>query len=75
MSHNAPVESIAVFLEEHGTDVIILATDLQKCRIQWLNGSIATSIARNSREMTLFIPKGIEVFVSLDDGSISQKTF
>lgn len=73
MTHHNPVESITAYLEEHGTDLIVLATDQQKSGIQWLNESVATNVVRKSREMTLVIPKGIEGFVSLDDGSISLK--
>jgi nucleotide-binding universal stress UspA family protein len=73
MVHKDPVESITTYLEEHGADLIVLATDQEKGGVQWLKESVATTVARKSREMTLFIPKGIEGFVSLDDGSISLK--
>jgi nucleotide-binding universal stress UspA family protein len=74
MVHNDPVESIITYLEDHGADLMVLATDQDKGGVQWLKESVATTVARNSREMTLFIPKGIEGFVSLDDGSISLKS-
>jgi nucleotide-binding universal stress UspA family protein len=73
MVHKDPVESITTYLEEHGADLIVLATDQEKGGVQWLKESVATTVARKSREMTLYIPKGIEGFVSLDDGSISLK--
>ncbi|MGE3978965.1 MAG: universal stress protein [Nitrospira sp.] len=73
MVHKDPVESITTYLEEHGADLIVLATDQAKGGVQWLKESVATTVARKSHEMTLFIPKGIEGFVSLDDGSISLK--
>jgi nucleotide-binding universal stress UspA family protein len=73
MVHNDPVESITTYLEDHGADLIVLATDQDKGGVQWLKESVATTVARKSREMTLFIPKGIKGFVSLDDGSISLK--
>ena len=71
MIHGDPVESITTHLEEHGADLVILATDQQKGGIQWVNRSVATSVARKSREMTLFLPKGQKGFVSPYDGSIS----
>lgn len=71
--HNDPVESVTAYLAERGTDLIVLATDQSKSGVQWLNRSVATNVARKSREMTLFIPKGVEGFVSLKDGSISLK--
>ena len=39
----------------------------------WFSKSVAVPIARASRQMTLFVPKGVEGFVSLEDGSISLK--
>ncbi len=71
MIHDDPIESITSHLEEHGSDLVILATDQQKSGVQWFNRSVATSVARKSREMTLFLPKGHKGFVSPDDGSIS----
>ena len=68
--HNDPVESVTAYLGTHNTDLIVLATDQQKGRVQWLSQSIAAPIARKSRQMTLFIPKGVEGFVSARDGSI-----
>lgn len=73
MIHGDPIESITTHLEEHGADLIILATDQHKDGVQWFNKSVATSVARKSREMTLFLPKGIEGFISPDDGLISLK--
>ncbi len=73
MAHSDPIESITTYLEQHGTDLIVLATDQHKSGVQWFNGSVATSVARKSREMTLFLPKGQTGFVSLEDGSISLK--
>jgi nucleotide-binding universal stress UspA family protein len=73
MTHTDPVESITTYLEEHDTDLIVLATDQQKWGIPWFNRSVAAGVAYKSREMTLFVPKGIKGFVSLDDGSISLK--
>lgn len=69
--HDDPVESVTAYLETHNTDLIVLATDQQKDRVQWLSQSIAAPIARKSRQMTLFIPKGLVGFVSARDGSIS----
>jgi nucleotide-binding universal stress UspA family protein len=69
--HDDPVESVTSYLSTHNTDLIVLATDQQKGRVQWLSDSIAAPIARKSRQMTLFIPKGVEGFVSGRDGSVS----
>jgi nucleotide-binding universal stress UspA family protein len=69
--HDDPVESVTGYLSTHNTDLIVLATDQHKSGVQWLSRSIAAPIARKSRQMTLFIPKGAEGFVSARDGSIS----
>ena len=72
--HNDPVESVTSYLSTHNADLIVLATDQNKEQAQWLGKSIAAAIARKSHQMTLFIPKGVEGFVSLRDGSISLKS-
>ena len=69
--HNDPVESVTAYLSNHTTDLIVLATDQQKGKVQWFSQSIAAPIARKSGQMTLFIPKGVEGFVSVRDGSVS----
>jgi nucleotide-binding universal stress UspA family protein len=69
--HNDPVESATAYLTAHNTDMIVLATDQQKGRAQWLSKSVAVPIAQKSHQMTLFIPKGTNGFVSAEDGSIS----
>jgi len=69
--HQDPVESITSYLAAHATDLIVLATDQSKGCLPWLNKSVAVPIALESRQMTLFIPKGVAGFVSSHDGSIS----
>jgi nucleotide-binding universal stress UspA family protein len=69
--HDDPVESVTGYLSTHNTDLIVLATEQHKGRMQWLSQSVAAPIARKSRQMTLFIPKGMKGFVSAEDGSIS----
>jgi nucleotide-binding universal stress UspA family protein len=69
--HNDAVESVTAYLTDHNTDMIVLATEQQKGRTQWLSKSVAVPIAQRSHQMTLFIPKGSSGFVSAEDGSIS----
>lgn len=69
--HDDPVESVTAYLKNHNADLIVLATDQSKEQFQWLSKSVAEPIARKSRLMTLFIPKGLNGFVSLKDGSVS----
>jgi len=71
--HKDPVKAVTAYLDNHNTDLLVLATDQSKGRVQWLRKSVATGVVRKSRLMTLFIPKGVNGFVSLKDGSISLK--
>jgi len=68
-----PVKSVLGFLEHQPSDLIVLATQQDKGRVLWLENSIAKPVARKSHQMTLFIPAGVEGFVSLEDGSVSLK--
>jgi len=68
-----PVKSVLGFLEHHPTDLIVLATQQDKGQVLWLENSVAKPVARESHQMTLFIPAGVEGFVSLQDGSVSLK--
>src|SRR5574339_569314 len=43
--HDDPVESVTAYLAKHGTDLIVLATDQNKGKVQWLNQSVATDVA------------------------------
>ena len=68
-----PVKSVLKYLEGHPCDLIVLATQQDKGRVRWLEKSIAEPVARESHQMTLFIPAAVEGFVSLKDGSVSLK--
>jgi nucleotide-binding universal stress UspA family protein len=68
-----PVKSVLEFLEHHPCDLIVLATQQDKGQVLWLENSVAKPVARESHQMTLFIPAGVEGFVSLQDGSVSLK--
>jgi nucleotide-binding universal stress UspA family protein len=68
-----PVKAVLGFLEHHPCDLIVLATQQDKGQVLWLEKSVAKPVARESRQMTLFIPAGVEGFVSLKDGSVSLK--
>lgn len=65
-----PVATVREFLEDHGADLIVLATHAHEGRMHWLHGSVAEPIARDSHRMTLFIPHGVEGFVSRADGGV-----
>ena len=68
-----PVKAVLGYLERHPNDMIVLATQQDKGRAQWLENSVAQPVARKSRQMTLFIPAGVKGFVSSQDGTVSLK--
>jgi nucleotide-binding universal stress UspA family protein len=69
--HNDPVKSVLAFLERHPADLIVLATHQHEGRSRWLRRSVAEPVARQAGQMTLFIPHGVEGFVSRQDGSVA----
>ena len=71
--HNNPVQSVLAFLRRHPTHLIVLATHQHEGRSRWLQHSVSEPIARQSGQMTLFIPHGVEGFVSRQDGSVSLR--
>ncbi len=68
-----PVNTCLEFLEANPTDLIVLAVHRQEGRLHWLDRSVGKPIARGAGQMTLFIPHGVEGFVSRHDGSVSLR--
>lgn len=68
-AHEDPVESIRTYLESYGTDLIVPATEQEKRELRWFGRSLATDIASQSGNMTIFVPKGSTGLVAVDDGS------
>jgi nucleotide-binding universal stress UspA family protein len=69
-SREDPVKACLGFLQQQPVDLIVLAVRQQEGRMRWLEKSVGRTIARGAGQMTLFIPQGVEGFVSLADGSI-----
>jgi len=67
----SPAKSVLRYLEEHPADLIVLATHPHEGRASWLRQSVAEPIARQSGQMTLFIPDHVPGFVSAKDGTVS----
>jgi nucleotide-binding universal stress UspA family protein len=67
------VQAVLAFLRRHPTDLIVLATHQHQGHSRWLQHSVAEPIARQSGQMTLFIPHGVEGFVSRQDGAVSLR--
>jgi nucleotide-binding universal stress UspA family protein len=70
---NNPIKACLGFLEQHHADLIVLAVRHQEGRMRWLDKSVGEPIARGAGQMTLFIPHGVEGFVSRHDGSVSLR--
>jgi nucleotide-binding universal stress UspA family protein len=70
-SGSDPVEGVLGYLEQHGADLIVLAT--QHHGFDWLRRSVAEPVARKSGEMTLFVPATGRSFISEEDGSVSLR--
>jgi nucleotide-binding universal stress UspA family protein len=74
MASNAnPVKACLGFLEKHPADLIVLAVRQREGRMRWLEKPVAEPVARGAGQMTLFLPHGVEGFVSRADGSVSLR--
>lgn len=72
-SHKDTVDSILHYLKKHPHDLIVLATHQYHGLARLTHKTVAESVARRSGEMTLFIPEGVEGFVSVADGTVNLK--
>src|SRR6516162_1667923 len=61
------------FLERNSTDLIVLAVHQQAGRMRWLKKSVGKPVALRAGQITLFIPHGVEGFISRQDGSVSLR--
>jgi nucleotide-binding universal stress UspA family protein len=66
----APFHAVLKFLDEHPTDIIVLATEGRAGMPRWLRPSAAEKLARRTRTHTLFVPNSARGFVSLEDGEV-----
>ncbi|MFZ5623032.1 MAG: universal stress protein [Gemmatimonadota bacterium] len=65
-----PVDAALDYLSGHPTDLVVLGTHQSGGRLSWLHRPVAAPLARGARLLTLFIPEGVEGFVSFVDGSV-----
>ena len=68
-----PVSATLGYLEEHPTDLIVLATEGRDGLQKWLKPSMAERIALKSKTKTLFVPNKAGGFVSRSNGEINLK--
>ncbi len=66
-----PVSSLLRYLDTEPTDLIVLACHQTDDGSQWLRKSVAEPVARKGGQATLFVPHGVEGFVSLRNGAVS----
>jgi nucleotide-binding universal stress UspA family protein len=69
-SHTDPVDSIVHYLRRHPVDLVVLATHQYAGLARWVHQAVAAPMARRAATMTLFVPHGVEGFVSLADGAV-----
>lgn len=65
------LRTILKYLHAHPVDLIVLATTGRKGFDAWFEGSIAESVARVSKVMSLFVPHGCRGFVDIETGKVS----
>lgn len=68
-----PVKACLDFLDINSADLIVLAVHRHEGLMKWLGRSVGEPIARGAKETTLFIPDGVQGFVSLEDGSVNLR--
>ena len=66
-----PAKAVLKFLDEHDVDLVVLATHRHEGVARLFHKAVAEPVARESGQMTLFVPEGVKGFVSWDDGSVT----
>ena len=61
-----PVEASIAHIEKQKPDLVVLATRGKRGLPLWLKSSVSQAIARRSKAMTLFVPRGCRGIVSMD---------
>jgi len=72
-SSDDPVKACLNFLEINDADLIVLSVQQREGIMRWLGNMVGEKIAQGSGQMTLFIPNGLDGFVSVADGSVRLK--
>lgn len=68
-----PVRAIVDYLEQHPTNLLVLATHQREGLAKWMDKAVVEPLARRADELTLFIPYGTTGFVSLDTGALALR--
>lgn len=67
------VRAILRFLDQHPSDLIVLATHGREGLPRWLHGSVAEPVARAAHASTLFIPHGARGCVAPESGAVTLR--
>jgi nucleotide-binding universal stress UspA family protein len=70
LERSAPLSGLLDFLDEHPSDLIVLATHGRDGLAHWLQGSIAEGLSRKALVPTLFIPPTARGFVDQQNGEL-----
>ena len=73
LPYSEPARSIVRYLHRHPHDLIVLATHHHEGLKRWFHESVAEPIARDSAELSLFLPDDAAGFVNPSDGSITLR--
>ena len=68
-----PVKASLGFLARYPADVVVLAVHRREGRMRWFQKSVGEPIAHGSGQITLFVPHGVEGFVSCATGAVSLR--
>lgn len=71
--HTDPARACRHYLDDHATDLLVLAIHQHGTGSRWLHHAVGGPIVRNSGSMALFIPHGVEGFVSPADGCLNLR--
>jgi nucleotide-binding universal stress UspA family protein len=66
-----PVKECLSYLQVNAADLIVLSVHPREGMMRWIGKSVGEPIASASKQMTLFIPAGVNGFVSRQDGSVT----
>jgi nucleotide-binding universal stress UspA family protein len=73
LASDDPAEAISTWLVDHPSDLLVLSTEQRGGLPGWLQGSVATKLARSAAVRALFVPAGCRGFVSAEDGELSLR--
>ncbi len=73
LSGHDPVDAITYRLQEQPASLIVLANSRRDNRPRWMNKTVSEPILRDSGTRTLFLPHGVQGFVSHETGGVSLR--